>query len=127
MVLPGSGGSPLAGSSSVTISAFRRYAEPFSLWDTCPPVRWLASGGENATDYHLNNMRNVLAHRELADPIVKLRITEIERADILDLRERLVEKLSYTCTLQRAVSMLKFVLKEAFSCEKNRPRPNHRS
>ncbi len=84
---------------------FRRYAEPFFIWDSCPHVRRLASEGRSVTRYHVKNMRSVLEHHVLTDPIAKLRITEMKRADILDFRERLVGKMGYTRTVQRAVSV----------------------
>jgi hypothetical protein len=39
---------------------------------------------------------------------------QIKRADILDFRERLIERMGYTRTVQKAVSVLKTILKEAY-------------
>lgn len=94
--------------------SLRRYAEPYFLWDQCPHVRRLLSEGRSVTRYHVKNMRSVLENHVFTDRIAKLRISEIKRADILDFRERLVEKLDYTRTVQRALSALKIVLKEAY-------------
>jgi len=93
---------------------FRKYAEPYFLWGQCPHVGRLLSEGKSVTRRHVRNMRSVLEHHVLTDRIAKIRISEIKRADILDFRERLVEKLDYTRTVQRALSALKIVLKEAY-------------
>ena len=93
---------------------FRRYAEPCFLWEQCPHVRRLPSEGKNATRYHVKNMRSVLERHVLTDRIAKTRISEIKRVNILDFRERLIEKLGYTRTVQRALSALKIVVKEAY-------------
>ena len=44
----------------------------------------------------------------------KLKSDAIKRADILGYRERLIEKLGYTRTVQKAVSVVKTILKEAY-------------
>ena len=96
---------------------FRTYAAPFFIWERCPHVRRLTSEGKSINRYHVKDMRSLLENHVLSDPVAKLRITEIKRADILDFRERLVEKMGYTRTVQKAVSVLKIVLKEAFFWE----------
>jgi len=59
-------------------------------------------------------MRCVLEYHVLTDRIAKLRISEIKRADMLDFRERLAEKLDYTRTMQQTLSALKIVLIEVY-------------
>ncbi len=93
---------------------FRKYAEPYFIWDKCPHVRRLLSENKSVTRYHAKNMRSVLELHVLTDRLAKLRISEIKRADILDFRERLVEKLGYTRTVQRVLSVVKIIFKEAY-------------
>lgn len=91
-----------------------RYADPFFLWDSCPHVRRLTSEGKSITRYHVRDMRGILENHVFPDSLAELRIAAIKRADILDFRERLIEKLGYTRTVQKAVSVVKTILKEAF-------------
>ncbi len=95
-------------------AVFRRYAKPFFQWKTCPHVRRLLNEGKSISRYHVKNMRGVLENHVFMDKIARVRISEIKRADILDFRERMVEKMGYTRTVQQAVSVLKTILKEAY-------------
>ncbi len=95
-------------------AVFRRYAKPFFLWDSCPHVRRLLNEGRSISRYHVKNMRRVLENHVFTDKIARVRISEIKRVDILDFRERLVEKMGYTRTVQQSVSVLKTILKEAY-------------
>jgi len=92
----------------------KTYASPYFIWDKCPHVRRLTSEGKSITKYHVKDMRNIMDNHLFTDPITKLKLPEIKRAHILDFRERLIEKLGYTRTVQKAVSVLKTILKEAY-------------
>lgn len=92
----------------------RKYADPFFVWDRCPHVRRLFDEGKSITRYHTKDMRRILENHLFDDPIAKKRITVIKRADILDYRERLIGKMGYTRTVQKTMSALKTILKEAY-------------
>ena len=92
----------------------RKYAEPFFVWGRCPHVRRLVDEGKSISRYHAKNMRSILKNHLFPDPICKLKISEIKRADILDYRERLIGSKGYTRTVQNAASALKTILKEAY-------------
>lgn len=95
-------------------AVFQRYAEPFFQWDSCPHVRRLLNEGKSISRYHVKKLRRVLENHVFPDKIARLRISEIKRADILDFRERLIENMGYTRTVQQAVSVLETILKEAY-------------
>lgn len=59
-------------------------------------------------------MRSIMENHLLTDPVVKVRLAALKRSHILDYRERLIEKLGYTRTVQEAVGVLKTILKEAY-------------
>ena len=92
----------------------KEYAKPYFVWNTCPHVRRLTSEGKSITKYHVKDMRNIMDNHLFTDPIGNRKLPEIKRADILDYRERLIEKLGYTRTVQKAVSVLKTIVKEAY-------------
>ena len=91
-----------------------KYAARFFIWDRCPHVRRLVDEGKSITRYHVKDMRRILENHLFDDPITKLKLSAIKRADILDYRERLIGKMGYTRTVQKAVSALKTILKEAY-------------
>ena len=92
----------------------RKYVEPFFVWETCPHVKRLFAEGKSITRYHVRDMRSIMENHLLTDPIVKVRLSALKRSQILDYRERLIEKLGYTRTVQKAVGVLKTILKEAY-------------
>ena len=102
----------------------RKYAGFFFVWGKCPHVRRLLSEGKSITRYHVRDMRRIMENHLFADPLAELRIAAIKRADILDYRERLIEKLGYTRTVQKAVSVVKTILKEAYFREDLNRDPN---
>ena len=59
-------------------------------------------------------LRRILENHVLTDSIATVRLGKLKRSHILDFRERLIEKLGYTRTVQKAVGVLKTILKEAF-------------
>lgn len=92
----------------------RNYAEPFFVWETCPNVKRLVAEGKSITHYHVRDMRSIMENHLLTDPVVKVRLSVLNRSHILDYRERLIEKLGYTRTVQKAVGALTTILKEAY-------------
>lgn len=92
----------------------RKYVKPFFVWETCPHVKRLVAEGKSITHYHVRDMRSIMENHLLTDPIVKVRLPALKRSHILDYRERLIEKLGYTRTAQKAVGVLKTILKEAY-------------
>lgn len=92
----------------------RKYADPFFVWETCPHVKRLVAEGKSITRYHVKDMRRILENHLLTDPVAKVRLGALKRSHILDFRERLIEKLGYTRTVQKAVGVLKTILKEAY-------------
>jgi hypothetical protein len=79
-----------------------------------PHVQRLVSKGKSIGEDHAKNNRSLLRNHIFPDPISQIRLSEIRRADVLDFRTRLVAKLGYTRTVQRTMSALKVMLKEAF-------------
>jgi integrase len=92
----------------------RKYVEPFFVWETCPHVKRLVAEGKSITRYHVRDMRSIMENHLLTDPVVNVRLSALKRSHILDYRERLIEKLGYTRTVQNAVGVLKTILKEAY-------------
>ena len=72
--------------------SFRLYAEPFFVWDRCPHVRRLQEEGKSITRRHARIQRQRLENHILSDPFAAKRQSEITRADVLDLRSRLLAK-----------------------------------
>lgn len=93
---------------------FRDYADRYFVWESCPHVQRLLAEGKSITRNHVMNQRNLLIHHIFPDPISQIRLSEMKRADVLDFRTRLVGKMGYTRTVQRTMSALKVILKEAF-------------
>lgn len=92
----------------------RKYAAPFFVWETCPHVKRLVAEGKSITGYHVKDMRRVLENHLFTDSIADVRLGKLKRSHILDFRERLIEKLGYTRTVQKVVGVLKTILKEAY-------------
>ena len=72
--------------------SFRPYAEPFVLWGRCPHIRRLREQGKSFTRRHARIQRQRLENHVLKDPLAANRLSEITRADVLDLRSRLLAK-----------------------------------
>jgi len=92
----------------------REYAEPFWIWDTCPHVDRLRSEGKSITRNHVKIQRSVMEKYLFSDPVSSISLGEITRDDILQYRSRLIKKLGRTRTVQKAVGILKTILKEAY-------------
>ena len=71
---------------------FRQYAEPFFDWECCPHIRRLREEGKSITRRHAKIQHQRLRKHILPDPFSNKRLSEITRADVLDLRPRLLVK-----------------------------------
>lgn len=92
----------------------REYAKPYYIWEKCPHVRRLLSEGKSITRYHVKDMRRVLEMHVFTDPIADMRLADLKRAHILDFRDRLIQAKGFTRVVQKTMSVLKIILKEAF-------------
>jgi len=92
--------------------SFRRYAEPFFVWDHCPHIRRLREEGKSITRRHAKIQRIRLEKHILPDPFSSKQLSKITRADVLELRARLLEK-SAPATVNKALGVVKVVFREA--------------
>lgn len=97
--------------------SFRKYAQPFFDWDRCPHIRRLREEGKSITRRHAKIQRQRLEKHILSDPFANKRISEITRADVLDLRSRLLTKCS-PATVNKAIGIVKVIFREALYIEK---------
>ena len=102
--------------------SFRRYAEPFFDWDRCPHIRRLREEGKSITRRHARIQRQRLKRHILSDPFAGKQMSEITRADVLDLRSRLLAKCS-PVTVNKALGMLYALNKIHFYPISNKVRP----
>ena len=91
---------------------FRQYAEPFFIWGICPHVRRVLEETGRFTRRHARIQRGRLENHVFTDPIALKRLSEITRADIFDLRSRLLERCS-PATTNKVIDIVKIVLREA--------------
>jgi integrase len=92
--------------------SFRLYAEPFFVWDHCPHVRRLHDEGKSVTRRHARIQRQQLEKHILSDPFAGKRLSEITRADVLDLRSRLLAK-NAPATVNKTLGLVKVIFREA--------------
>jgi len=92
--------------------SFRLYAEPFFVWDCCPHIRRLQEEGKGITRRHARIQRQRLENHILSDPFAARRLSEITRADVLDLRSRLLAK-NAPATTNKALGVVKVIFREA--------------
>ena len=92
--------------------SFRRYTETFFHWDRCPHIRRLREEGKSITRRHAKIQRQRLENHILTDPFASKRISEITRADVLDLRSRLLQK-NAPATVNKALGVVKVIFREA--------------
>ena len=92
--------------------SFRRYAEPFFDWDRCPHIRRLREEGKSITRRHAKIQRGRMKKHVLTDSFASKRLSEITRADVLDLRSRLLTK-NAPATVNKALGVVKVIFREA--------------
>jgi integrase len=102
--------------------SFRRYAEPFFLWDRCPHIRRVLEETGRFTERHARIQRGRLKNHVFGDPFAAKRLSEITRADIFDLRSRLLKRCS-PATANKVIDVVKVVLREAVIREELRRDP----
>ena len=91
---------------------FQKYAEPFYNWECCPHIRRLREEGKSITRRHAKIQRQRLEKHIVSDPFAKKRLSEITRADVLDLCSRLLVKCS-PATVNKALGIVKVIYREA--------------
>ena len=92
--------------------SFQQYSAPFFVWDRCPHIRRLREEGKSFTRRHARIQRQRLENHILKDPFAQKRLSEITRADVLDLRSRLLAK-NAPATANKALGVVKVVFREA--------------
>jgi len=92
--------------------SFRRYSLPFFVWDHCPHIRRLREEGKSITHRHAKIQRQRLRKHILSDSFANKRLSEITRADVLDLRSRLLATCS-PATVNKVIGIVKVIFREA--------------
>ena len=98
--------------TSVKYQSFCQYAVPFFIWDLFPHVRRLREEGKSVTRRHARIQRQQLQKYVLSDPFAYKRLSEITRADVLDLRSKLIAK-NAPATVNKALGLVKVIFREA--------------
>jgi len=93
-------------------STFRCYAESFFIWGQCPHIRRVLEETGRFTQRHARIQRGRLEKYIFSDPFANNRLSEITRADVFDLRSRLLRRCSPTTT-NKVIDVVKVVLREA--------------
>jgi hypothetical protein len=96
--------------------SFRRYAEPFFVWDRCLHVRRLREEGKSITRRHAKIQRIRLEKHVLPDPFSSKQLSKITGADVLELRSRMLER-SAPATVNKALGVVKVIFREALYLE----------
>ena len=91
---------------------FRQYASSYFDWDRCPHIRRLLEEGKSITRRHAKIQQKRLRKHILTGSFVNKRLSEITRADVLDLRSRLLTKCS-PATVNKALGIVKVIFREA--------------
>lgn len=91
---------------------FQKYAIPFFDRDRCPHIRRLREEGKSITHRHAKIQRQRLVKHILSDPFAGKRLSEITRADVLDLRTRLLTK-NAPATVNKVIGIVKVIFREA--------------
>ena len=91
---------------------FRRYAEPFFVWNSCPHIRRLREEGKSITRRHAKIQRQRLKKHVLSDPFAGKRLSAITRANVLELRPWLFAK-NAPSTVNKVLGVVKVIFREA--------------
>ena len=106
----------LASGSEATTPAkhqtFRRYAKPFFVWGECPHIRRILEETGGFTERHAYIQRRRLEKHVFPDRFADKKLAEITRADIFDLRSRLLRRTS-PATTNKVIDIVKVILREA--------------
>lgn len=98
--------------TSAKYQTFRQYAGSYFDWDHCPHIRRLREEGKSITRRHAKIQQQRLRKHILPDPFSDKRLSEITRADVLDLRSRLLTTCS-PATVNKALGIVKAIFREA--------------
>jgi integrase len=99
-------------STDPVLPSFREYAKPFFVWGECPHIRRVFEEKGHFTERHARIQRGRLKNHVFNDPFAKKRLSEIKRADLFDLRSRLLKKCS-PATANKVMDVVKVVIREA--------------
>jgi len=102
--------------------SFLQYAAPFFVWDRCPHIRRVLEETGRFTQRHARIQRGRLENHVFGDSFAAKRLSEITRADIFDLRSRLLKRCS-PATTNKVIDAVKVVLREAVIREELRRDP----
>lgn len=94
-------------------TTLRQLLEPYYIWDRCPHVQRLRDENKSVTQEHVKACRALIDKKILTDPIADRAVSDLKRADFIDLRSRLL-KGNGTRTVNRAMAVLKTCLKEEY-------------
>ena len=83
---------------------FRCYAGPFFIWGECPHIRRVLEETGRFTQRYARIQRGWLEKYIFSDPLANKRLAEITRADVFDLRSRLLRRCSAGVTLILPIS-----------------------
>jgi len=92
--------------------SFREYAAPFFIWDECPHIRRVLEETARYTERHARIQRGRLENHLFTDPFADKRLADITRADVFDLRSRLLRK-NAPATVNKVIGVVKIILREA--------------
>lgn len=93
---------------------FRTYAAPYWVWESCPHVRRLLAEKKQIGRPHVERSRRWLELYVFSDDFSNLRMNEIRRADVLDLRDRLQANGVGARTVNAVITTVKTILSEAY-------------
>ena len=94
------------------LKTFRQYSLPFFIWGECPHIRRVFEETGRFTQRHARIQRGRLVNHLLTDPFAEKRLADITRADIFDLRSRLLKK-NAPATVNKVIGVVKIILREA--------------
>lgn len=91
---------------------FRQYASPFFIWGECPHIRRVLEETGRYTERHARIQHGRLENHLFTDSFAEKRLSNITRADIFDLRSRLLKKNS-SAMVNKIIGVVKIILREA--------------
>ena len=94
------------------IPTFCSYTESFFIWGKCPHIRRVLEETGRFTQRRARIQRGRLKKYIFSDPFANKRLSQITRADIFDLRSRLLRRCS-PATTNKVIDVVKVVLREA--------------
>jgi len=94
-------------------TSFRAYAEPYYT-NSCPHANRLIQNGRTVGEAHQKKSRSLIVNHVFEDEFSYIPLNEIRRADVLDLRTRLVQAGNGENTVNKTVIAVQGILSEAF-------------